>query len=55
MDIWRLLINPPAICAWDMAVDGFILEAMGSGKSLPTLPLYAWEPACLSLVVYPKE
>ena len=49
MDIWRLLITPPARGAWNMAVDESILEAMGSGKSLPTLRLYAWEPACLSL------
>ncbi len=49
MDIWRLLITPPAHGAWNMAVDEAILEAMGSGKSLPTLRLYAWEPACLSL------
>jgi lipoate-protein ligase A len=49
MDIWRLLITPPARGAWNMAVDESILETMGSSKSLPTLRLYAWEPACLSL------
>ena len=49
MDIWRLLITPPARGAWNMAVDESILETMGSGGSLPTLRLYAWEPACLSL------
>jgi len=49
MDIWRLLINPPASGVWNMAVDESILESMGSGRSLPTLRLYAWEPACLSL------
>jgi lipoate-protein ligase A len=32
-----------------MAVDEAILEAVGPGDSLPTLRLYAWEPACLSL------
>jgi lipoyl(octanoyl) transferase len=32
-----------------MAVDEAILEAAGRGDSLPTLRLYAWEPACLSL------
>jgi lipoate-protein ligase A len=32
-----------------MAVDEAILEAVGRGESLPTLRLYAWEPACLSL------
>ena len=49
MDIWRLLITPPARGAWNMAVDESILEAIGRGGSLPTLRLYAWEPACLSL------
>ncbi len=49
MDIWRLLITPPARGAWNMAVDESILESMGDVGSLPTLRLYAWEPACLSL------
>lgn len=46
---WRLLITPPAHGAWNMAVDEAILEHTGRGESLPTLRLYAWEPACLSL------
>ena len=32
-----------------MALDEAILEHIGSGESNPTLRLYAWEPACLSL------
>jgi lipoate-protein ligase A len=32
-----------------MAVDEAVLETAGRGESLPTLRLYAWEPACLSL------
>jgi lipoate-protein ligase A len=48
-DTWRLLITPPARGAWNMAVDETILEAVGHGGSSPTLRLYAWEPACLSL------
>jgi lipoate-protein ligase A len=32
-----------------MAFDEAILYAVGHGNSLPTLRLYAWEPACLSL------
>jgi len=48
-DRWRLLITPPAHGAWNMAVDEAILESVGFGGSLPTLRLYAWEPACLSL------
>jgi lipoate-protein ligase A len=46
---WRLLITSPAAGAWNMAVDEAILKAVGQGLSLPTLRLFAWEPACLSL------
>ena len=46
---WRLLITPPARGAWNMALDEAILEHIGRGASLPTLRLYAWDPACLSL------
>src|SRR5512138_1217897 len=49
MDTWRLLITSPARGAWNMALDESILEHIGRGESLPTLRLYAWEPACLSL------
>jgi lipoyl(octanoyl) transferase len=49
MTLWRLLITPAARGAWNMALDESILEHIGCGESLPTLRLYAWEPACLSL------
>jgi len=51
MNTWRLLITPPARGAWNMALDESILEhaQAGRGASLPTLRLYAWAPACLSL------
>jgi lipoate-protein ligase A len=49
MTFWRLLITPPARGAWNMALDEAILEHTGRGASLPTLRLYAWNPACLSL------
>ncbi len=48
-DTWRLLITPAAPGAWNMAVDEAILEYIGRRESLPTLRLYAWDPACLSL------
>ncbi len=32
-----------------MAVDEAILEAVGQGSVLPTLRLFSWHPACLSL------
>jgi len=46
---WRLILSPPATGAENMALDEAILEAAASGASPPTLRLYAWEPACLSL------
>jgi lipoyl(octanoyl) transferase len=46
---WRLLITQPASGAWNMAVDEAILEGQHRENSLPTLRLYAWNPACLSL------
>ena len=46
---WRLIKNSPAKGAWNMAVDQAILESVYTGDSMPTLRLYAWEPACLSL------
>lgn len=52
MNTWRLLIIPAergARGAWNMAVDETILEHIRRGDSPPTLRLYAWEPACLSL------
>jgi lipoate-protein ligase A len=49
MTLWRLLITPPARGAWNMAVDESILLHVGRGAALPTLRLYAWTPACLSL------
>src|SRR5688572_28569918 len=49
MTLLRLLFTPPARGAWNMALDETILEHIGSGESSPTLRLYAWDPACLSL------
>ena len=48
-ETWRYIFTPPARGAWNMAVDEAVLESSGSGESLPTLRLYAWQPACLSL------
>ena len=48
-DPWRYLITPPARGAWNMAVDEAVLETTSYGEALPTLRLYAWNPACLSL------
>lgn len=46
---WRILRTPPAKGAWNMAVDEAILESTAQGLMPPTLRLYAWSPACLSL------
>jgi lipoyl(octanoyl) transferase len=49
MTNWRLLYTPPSSGAWNMAVDESILEHIYRGEAMPTLRLYAWKPACLSL------
>lgn len=46
---WRLLISPQSDGAWNMAVDEAILKVSSQREVLPTLRLYTWEPACLSL------
>jgi len=46
---WRVIEHPESQGAWNMAVDEAILESVYSGKSQPTLRLYAWDPPCLSL------
>jgi lipoyl(octanoyl) transferase len=46
---WRFLNTPPARGSWNMAVDEAILESATRGEVLPTLRLFAWQPACLSL------
>ncbi|MBE0690587.1 MAG: lipoate--protein ligase family protein [Anaerolineae bacterium] len=46
---WRLINDSPTIGAHNMAVDEAILRAVVDGAQPPTLRLYAWEPACLSL------
>ncbi len=48
-ETWRLYLSPPALGAWNMAVDEAILEHVVRGEALPTLRLYSWKPACLSL------
>jgi lipoate-protein ligase A len=46
---WRVIEHLPSKGSWNMAVDEAILESVYSGESPPTLRLYAWQPACLSL------
>lgn len=46
---WRLILSKPAPGAWNMAVDEAIMEAAGEGHVPPTLRLFAWDPACLTI------
>lgn len=46
---WRLICDPPTPGRLNMAVDDAILEAVAARDVPPTLRLYAWSPACLSL------
>jgi lipoate-protein ligase A len=46
---WRLIVDPPRDGPANMALDEAILESVARGDSLPTLRLYRWQVACLSL------
>jgi lipoate-protein ligase A len=49
MSNWRIIFHPSGNGAWNMAVDEAVLEAVAQNQVLPTLRLYSWDPACLSL------
>lgn len=46
---WRLILDQTMDGAANMAIDEAILEAVGCGDAPPTLRLFRWQPACLSL------
>lgn len=46
---WRLIIDEPLDGPANMARDEAIARAHAAGDTPPTLRLYAWRPACLSL------
>jgi len=46
---WRLLLDPPASGAWNMAVDEVLLDGVAAGGAPATLRFYEWAPPCLSL------
>ena len=46
---WRFICDEPAAGRWNMAVDEAILNEVSAGQQLPTLRMYGWEPACLSI------
>jgi len=49
MDVWRFLDGGWATGARQMAVDDALLSSCGRGRSMPTLRLFGFRPACLSL------
>src|SRR5256886_2252479 len=48
-DGWRLLVDAPAVGAWNMAVDEVLLDGVAAGTTPPTIRFYGWTPPCLSL------
>lgn len=46
--VWRLLVTPPLPGAANMALDQALAECYPATR-LPTLRLYRWSPACLSI------
>ena len=46
---WRLIYDNPTSGAHNMAVDEAIMGAVAREEMPPTLRLYGWTPACLSL------
>ena len=47
--IWRLLDSGAADGYTNMAIDEAMLLAVQEGRVPPTLRIYAWQPACLSI------
>lgn len=48
-ETWRVLIDGSADGPTNMAYDEALLDACAAGEAGPTLRLYRWRPACLSL------
>lgn len=46
---FRLLDTYAEKASYNMGLDEAILESVSSGRELPTLRLYAWEPAAISI------
>lgn len=45
----RLLLTHYNSGPWNMAVDEAVLEAVATGKQLPTLRLYGWNPSAITI------
>ena len=46
---WRIIYSGPSDGHTNMAIDESILMSVSQGQSLPTLRLYSWNPACISI------
>lgn len=46
---WRAILSESGIGTWNMALDEALLKSASSRQSLPTLRLFRWDPATLSL------
>ena len=55
MSRWRLIESGPLPGALNMALDAALLELHALGESPPTLRLYQWEPAALSLGYFQRR
>ena len=50
----RLIVDPPAAGAWNMAIDQALLESTGT-SGIPVLRFYQWTPATLSLGYFQRS
>jgi lipoyl(octanoyl) transferase len=48
---WRLFVDPAYDGATNMAIDEALLRQIGARKAIPSVRLFRWDPACLSLGV----
>lgn len=48
-DIWRLITDSPSDGAWNMGVDGALLDSVSRNGSAPVLRLYGWDKPTLSI------
>src|SRR5262245_17787413 len=49
MRVWRLIEDDPRSGAWNMALDEAVWRFVAAGAAPPTLRLYGWSPATVSL------
>jgi len=54
-EVWRLIEDGPAPGEWNMAVDTALLKSAEAGASGPTLRLYGWDRATLSIGYLQKK